>query len=280
MEEIILVTGCDRTRSWTNVAFLGDQLDSQVSFGVKVEGSDTNVKFQSSRGNTRGAVLRHGPEGANLPENQCVFIRGYRVARTFWILPRRLRAAAGPSPDPGGYDYDPDREVISVPAMTEYHDPLHLLIEYIAERASDCDMVLAHDDDLKMIDGLGHDTSLETLEPDVMIELLQRSNIKIDKVSWDLSQSDDGPSTDTSVVKVAMLSMTLQNWDTASSPQWSPLSAQNIDLDDASDSGDVPTSSLLGRSPVPPIQGDAISAKPPYQQAMMTVHPYTARFSR
>ena len=64
MEEIILVTGCDRTRSWTNVAFLGDQLDSQVSFGVKVEGPDTNVKFQSSRGNTRGAVLRHGPEGA------------------------------------------------------------------------------------------------------------------------------------------------------------------------------------------------------------------------
>lgn len=68
------------------------------------------------------------------------------------------------------------------------------------QRASDCDMVLAHDDDLKMIDGLGHDTvsgllnnsyvivsfwqSLETLEPDVMIELLQRSNIKIDKVSW------------------------------------------------------------------------------------------------
>ena len=26
------------------------------------------------------------------------------------------------------------------------------------QRASDCDMVLAHDDDLKMIDGLGHDT--------------------------------------------------------------------------------------------------------------------------
>ena len=64
-------------------------------------------------------------------------------------MPRRLRAAAGPSPDPGGYDYDPDREVISIPAMTEvkdfvrlfsvisdvskYHDPLHLLIEYIAE---------------------------------------------------------------------------------------------------------------------------------------------------
>ena len=32
MEEIILVTGCDLTRSWTNIAFLGGQVDAQVSF--------------------------------------------------------------------------------------------------------------------------------------------------------------------------------------------------------------------------------------------------------
>jgi hypothetical protein len=59
-------------------------------------------------------------------------------------------------------------------------------------------MVLAHDDDLKRIDGLGHDAvsgllnsshivpsywqSLETLEPDVMTALLRRSNIEIHKV--------------------------------------------------------------------------------------------------
>ena len=61
MEEIILVTGCDLTRSWTNVAFLGSQDDARVSFGVRVEG-DTSINFQSSRGN-RGAVLRHGPQG-------------------------------------------------------------------------------------------------------------------------------------------------------------------------------------------------------------------------
>ena len=41
MEEIILVTGCDHTRSWTNVAFFGSQHDgrvthAQASFGVKV----------------------------------------------------------------------------------------------------------------------------------------------------------------------------------------------------------------------------------------------------
>jgi hypothetical protein len=82
MEEIILVTGCDRTKSWTNVAFLGNQVDAQpgqaaqpaqVSFGVKVlkvelegpevEGRDISITFQSLPGNVRGAVLRHGPEG-------------------------------------------------------------------------------------------------------------------------------------------------------------------------------------------------------------------------
>jgi len=62
MEEIILVTGCDLTRSWTNVAFLGGQADSQVSFGVNVEGPDT-INFQFSPENARGAVLCHGPEG-------------------------------------------------------------------------------------------------------------------------------------------------------------------------------------------------------------------------
>jgi hypothetical protein len=66
------------------------------------------------------------------------------------------------------------------------------------QQASDCDMVLVHDDDLGTIDGLGHDScewllnssyivpscwqSLETLEPDVMMDLLRRSNIEIHKV--------------------------------------------------------------------------------------------------
>ena len=63
----------------------------------------------------------------------------------------------------------------------KYPDPLHLLLEYIAEvsttgigvssllptihpiltwtlqQATDCDMVIVHDDDLATIDGLGHD---------------------------------------------------------------------------------------------------------------------------
>ena len=65
MEEIILVTGCDHTRSWTNVAFLGNNVNSRVSFGVRVEvkGTDTNISYQFSPEDAQGAVLRHGPEG-------------------------------------------------------------------------------------------------------------------------------------------------------------------------------------------------------------------------
>ena len=81
-----------------------------------------------------------------------MFIRGFRVIRSFWILPRRLEAAAGPSSDPGGYDYDPETEVVSIPAADtqvkdsvrllsvysgfenlKYRDPLHLLLDYIAK---------------------------------------------------------------------------------------------------------------------------------------------------
>ena len=65
MEEIVLVTGCDRTRSWTNVAFLGGQVDAQVSFGVNVEGPDStgSIKFQLSPEHVRGALISQGPEG-------------------------------------------------------------------------------------------------------------------------------------------------------------------------------------------------------------------------
>ena len=62
MEEIILVTGCDLTKSWANVAFLGEA-DAQVSFGVKVEGPNISINFQYSPERARGAILHHGPEG-------------------------------------------------------------------------------------------------------------------------------------------------------------------------------------------------------------------------
>jgi hypothetical protein len=64
MEEIILVTGCDHTRSWTNVAFFGDQYNAQASFGVRVfYGPPLCINWRPLPEHVRGAVVHRGPGG-------------------------------------------------------------------------------------------------------------------------------------------------------------------------------------------------------------------------
>ncbi|KAF8257026.1 hypothetical protein EI94DRAFT_100033 [Lactarius quietus] len=122
MEDIILVTGTHRTRSWTNVAFPGGQEDAQTSFGAKVNRRG-DIDWQFSRERNRGAVLNRGPGGKDLPEDQCIFIRGFRATRKLKILPPKLKATAGPNPDPEGYDEEPDAELMPIPAVPEVKLP-------------------------------------------------------------------------------------------------------------------------------------------------------------
>ena len=64
MEEIILVTGCDRTMSWTNIAFLGGGDDAEASFGERVfHGPENSIDIQFSTDHAIEAVLNLGPEG-------------------------------------------------------------------------------------------------------------------------------------------------------------------------------------------------------------------------
>ena len=65
MEDIILVTGCHRTRSWSNIAFHGVvEGDKQFSLGVNVTGdSGTNIKWKYSTVNVSGALHNEGPSG-------------------------------------------------------------------------------------------------------------------------------------------------------------------------------------------------------------------------
>ena len=64
MEEIILVTGCDHTRSWTNVAFFGTQHNAQASFGVNVVRDPAiSINWQPFPERVQGAVLHRGPDG-------------------------------------------------------------------------------------------------------------------------------------------------------------------------------------------------------------------------
>lgn len=66
MEDIILVTGCHRTRSWINIAFMGSYSDARVSFGVEVtdgDGPEVDIKWRLSPNRIRGAELSRGPNG-------------------------------------------------------------------------------------------------------------------------------------------------------------------------------------------------------------------------
>ena len=62
MEDMILVTGCHRTRSYTNVIFSESQDGAQVLFGVRVGGSGTGVEWRFSCEQI-GVVAKCGPNG-------------------------------------------------------------------------------------------------------------------------------------------------------------------------------------------------------------------------
>ena len=55
-----------------------------------------------------------------------MFIRGFRVARTFRILPKHLKAAGGPSPDSDDYDSEPDIEAVSMAASPKVKDSIRI----------------------------------------------------------------------------------------------------------------------------------------------------------
>ena len=67
----------------------------------------------------------------DLPEDQCIFVRGFRVTRKLMILPRTLKGAAAPNPDPKGDDSDLEMELMSLSAVPEVRSflaPWHLLV--------------------------------------------------------------------------------------------------------------------------------------------------------
>ena len=61
MQDIILVTGCHRAKSWVNMAFYGGSGDAEVSFGVQLSGA-SNVKIEQRRAHG-DVALKSGPNG-------------------------------------------------------------------------------------------------------------------------------------------------------------------------------------------------------------------------
>ncbi|KAI0275973.1 hypothetical protein BGY98DRAFT_988758 [Russula aff. rugulosa BPL654] len=103
-----------------------------------------------------------------------------------------------------------------------------------------------------MVDGIGDGTSLETLEPEVMADLLRKSDLKIYKSGRDssLTESQSGPSTDTSDVKVASLLMTFQDQSPAPPSPSPPPAAQKIDPSHTSELRGTPRPTIPGNSSV------------------------------
>jgi hypothetical protein len=143
MEDIVLISGCHLAESWVNVAFSENRGGTRVSFGVRTSGN-SGVHFDEW--NMSGRGLKLGPSGQvglymnfhflsvlkqvlktiarlvafqNLPQNQCIFVRGFRVVRLLNVWPK-LRAA-GPTPDLGQPGPESDRylELISIPATDD-----------------------------------------------------------------------------------------------------------------------------------------------------------------
>ncbi|KAH9977321.1 hypothetical protein BGW80DRAFT_846441 [Lactifluus volemus] len=117
MEEIVFVTGRHLARSSINVVFSESQGGEQVAYGVTTDTSGANLEWQLSREDIRGVVFNCGPSGQNLLENQCIFVRGFRVTRFMKILPR-LRGAASPTQDPDGPEPEFEIQLIRIPANT------------------------------------------------------------------------------------------------------------------------------------------------------------------
>ena len=64
MEDIILVTGCHRTKSWTNIAFNEVQTGAQLSLQVNVaDALGANINWGISNVRIQGAVHNQGPSG-------------------------------------------------------------------------------------------------------------------------------------------------------------------------------------------------------------------------
>jgi hypothetical protein len=137
-EDIILVTGCHLARTWATIAF--QERGEQIAFGVQVSGV-SNVAWQFTPAGTLRVAYNLGPSGQvrfcilflpqqtttiygrtfsnqNLPENQCIFIRGFRAIRVSMMLPLRLRGAAGPAQLPDKDDPNPDTQLKSIPNET------------------------------------------------------------------------------------------------------------------------------------------------------------------
>ncbi|KAF8521310.1 hypothetical protein JB92DRAFT_1817718 [Gautieria morchelliformis] len=115
LEDILFITGHDMTRDFDMVAFSSDSKEAGIKFSAGIPGVGSATTAAWGTWDSSISVSRNfGPQPRDPPGdlqlltynthpmdsfpkyNQCVFLRGYRIKRRARIVPRVIRAAAGP----------------------------------------------------------------------------------------------------------------------------------------------------------------------------------------
>ncbi|VDC06488.1 unnamed protein product [Peniophora sp. CBMAI 1063] len=189
LEDLMLVTGVDRTTSWANAMFSGSRLEA--GFGLEVQfanvGAGVKLACRYSWQSTVGALVNSGPAPAkhvgritdgdegeaemqpmNVTSNQSLFVRHVRVKRRRWLGMKI--AAQGEKDDDyceGGEDSDDGAGglgIDNVPGRAQFTDCLEPALDYILEH-SDASIAVAHDDDLDLLPTVGSSADV----PDVVL---------------------------------------------------------------------------------------------------------------
>ncbi|KAI0285934.1 hypothetical protein BGY98DRAFT_1173350 [Russula aff. rugulosa BPL654] len=180
MENLILVYGCTLVTSWAAAAFVDDTSGAEISLASRIFSS---VGASFVWGNVRGRMSYHNshydPQNPPTMANQCVFIKGLRAKRILF-RPKRMRAAAEPSPDDPDDSRDDEVQVsrLGVPGASKYRDPLVGVLDYIAEKcqvdnAEEGILALTRHDDLRFI------KDVETLTAGTIEEFLHGKQMPV-----------------------------------------------------------------------------------------------------
>ncbi|TFK48867.1 hypothetical protein OE88DRAFT_515564 [Heliocybe sulcata] len=181
LQDLYLVTGCDRTDEWAMAAFRRSESEIAASATIIVPGAANVTAAFSCKWETTSSVLHNtGPyrPTSSTPTddssqrdkatlcNQTVFIRGYRMKkRKNWkgkqVAPVVIRASAGyderdlgPGDDEGSAgcssstssdEEDDTRQDIPDPKDVNLLDPV---LDYILQSCPEADVAIAHDEDI------------------------------------------------------------------------------------------------------------------------------------
>ncbi|KAI0298654.1 hypothetical protein B0F90DRAFT_681103 [Multifurca ochricompacta] len=113
LEDIVLVTGCDRTSSWAMAAFVNCPWDTEIPITFQI------TRNASARFQWPATGQPHNSEpNENTEMTHCVFIRGFRAKR---ILPfyTKMKAFAEHRPDDPDNEPEPSIELVREPDVPE-----------------------------------------------------------------------------------------------------------------------------------------------------------------